>query len=85
MSNDGKYFACRDTAQNVTLFKKEMGKGDPYKSQEWQYSNKKKSHEIEITSIAFGESLDENEEVRLRLFSVGRDRRVIEYDVYSSN
>jgi WD40 repeat protein len=39
---------------------------------------------MEITSIAFGESLNENEEIKLRLFSIGMDRRLFEYDVYAS-
>ena len=43
-----------------------------------------KTHEIEITSVAFGESLDENEDLKLRLFSIGKDRRLFEYDVYKS-
>jgi WD40 repeat protein len=39
---------------------------------------------VEITSITFGESLDEHGNVRLRLFSIGKDRRLFEYDVYLS-
>lgn len=61
----------------VTLFKKDV------QTDLWSFCNKKRSHEIEITSIAFGEYLDENEEMKLRLFSVGKDRRLIEYDVYT--
>lgn len=59
--------------------------GDPSKPIEWQFNGKRKTHEIEIASIAFGESLDENEEIKLRLFSIGKDRRLFEYDVYASN
>jgi WD40 repeat protein len=40
---------------------------------------------VEIASISFGESLDENEEIKLRLFSIGKDRRLFEYDVYASS
>jgi hypothetical protein len=40
---------------------------------------------MEIASISFGESLDENEEIKLRLFSIGKDRRLFEYDVYASS
>jgi hypothetical protein len=40
---------------------------------------------IEVADICFGESLDENEEMRLRLFSIGKDRRLFEFDVYASN
>jgi hypothetical protein len=28
---------------------------------EWQFNGKRKTHEVEITSISFGESLDEND------------------------
>mmetsp|Transcript_5412 Transcript_5412/g.4960 ORF Transcript_5412/g.4960 Transcript_5412/m.4960 type:complete len:276 (-) Transcript_5412:537-1364(-) len=52
---------------------------------EWQFASKKKTHEQEITAIAFGESLDRNSEVELRLFSIGKDRRLFEYDILNSN
>jgi len=39
---------------------------------------------MNISSISFGESLDENEQMKLRLFSVGIDQQCIEYDVYNS-
>ena len=39
---------------------------------------------MDITSIAFGESLDENEEIQLRLFSIGKDRVLFEYNVRES-
>src|SRR5215217_5420468 len=68
----------------VSLFKRDHLQGDPSKPIEWQFNGKRRTHEIEITSIAFGESLDENEDMKLRLFSVGKDRRLFEYDVYAS-
>lgn len=85
MSNDGLFFATMDKNCCVCLFKKDHLQGDPSKPIEWQFNGKKKTHEVEITSIAFGESLDENEQLRLRLFSIGKDRRLFEYDVYASN
>lgn len=42
------------------------------------------SHEIEVSSIAFGHGLDESGKPMLRLFSIGKDRRLFEYDVYQS-
>ena len=51
---------------------------------EWQFNGKIKSHEKEITSICFGESLDEKEQIMFRLFSIGMDRRLFEYDVMGS-
>jgi len=61
MSNDGLYFATMDKNCCVCLFKKDHLQGDITKPIEWQFNGKKKTHEVEITSIAFGESLDENE------------------------
>ena len=74
-----------DSNQCVCLFKKDYLQGDTTKPIEWQFHGKRRTHEIEITSIAFGESLDENGQTKLRLFSIGRDRRIFEYDVYASS
>ena len=74
-----------DSNQCVCLFKKDYLQGDTTKPIEWQFHGKRRTHEIEITSIGFGESLDENEQTKLRLFSIGRDRRIVEYDVYASS
>ena len=84
-SMGGKYFATMDSRQCVCLFKKDYLQGDTTKPYEWQFHGKRKTHEIEITSIGFGESLDENERTKLRLFSIGRDRRIFEYDIYASS
>lgn len=84
-SMGGKYFATMDTNQCVCLFKKDYYMGDTTKPIEWLFYGKILSHEIAITSIAFGESLDENENTKLRLFSIGKDRRIFEYDVYNSS
>lgn len=65
VANDGiggKYFATMDSNQCVCLFKKEHLLGDTTKAIEWQFHGKRRTHEIEIASIAFGESLDENEQ-----------------------
>ena len=85
MSHDGKCFAVSDTNRCVCLFKKDYPHGDKTKNMEWQFNGKMLSHEIEITSIAFGETLDEQEQPMHRLFSIGKDRRLFEYDVYASS
>ena len=72
---DGMYFAVSDTNKAVCLFKKE---------QEWKFTGKILSHEVEVTSIAFGRGLDEQGQDMHRLFSIGKDRRVFEYNVYES-
>ena len=85
MCNDGPYFACSDSNRCVSLFKKEYtltnGQIDQERPKEWQFSGKIRSHQIEIAAICFGKSIDENDQVQQRLFSVGRDRRCFEYDV----
>ena len=42
------------------------------------------SHTVEITSICFGMSLDENDQMQHRLFSIGKDRKCFEYNVATS-
>ena len=83
VSRDGKYFACADVANGVSLFKKERylddGTEDP--EAEWQFCGKHFTHQIAITSICFGEELDENDQMLHRLFSVGADRRCFEYNI----
>lgn len=82
VSSDGKYFAVSDTNKCVCIFKKDHPHGDSSKPIEWQFSGKIMSHEIEVTSIAFGQGLDEQGQPMHRLFSIGKDRRLFEYDVY---
>lgn len=41
------------------------------------------SHTVEISSICFSNSLDEND--TLRLFSIGKDRRCFEYNVANAS
>jgi len=84
VSSDGKYFAVCDLNAAVSLFKKDHLNGDPMKPVEWQFNGKIKSHEIEISSISFGQGLDIEGNPMLRLFSIGKDRRCFEYDVYQS-
>ena len=83
VSRDGKYFACSDVGNGVSLFKKERylddGSEDP--EAEWQFCGSHKTHQIAITSICFGEELDENDQILHRLFSVGADRRCFEYNI----
>ena len=80
-----KYFATMDVDNCVCLFTRGHKYDDPNEPIEWIFNGKVRSHEIEITSIAFGESLDENEEVQLKLFSIGKDRMLFEYNVKDSS
>lgn len=65
VSKDSKWFATADPDCGVCLFKKDHKYGDPSEPIEWIFSGKRRTHEIEITSIAFGEYLDENEQMKL--------------------
>ena len=85
VASDSQHFATMDVENCVCLFKRDHKYGDIKEPIEWVFYGKIKSHEIEITSIAFGESLDEREEIQLRLFSIGKDRNLIEYNVRESS
>lgn len=84
VANDSKMFATMDRDCGVCLFKKDHKFGDPREPIEWIFTGKRRTHDLEVTAITFGEYLDEDEQMKLKLFSVGRDRRMFEYDVYSS-
>ena len=81
VSNDGMYFAVSDLNKAISLFKKDIKAADSSKGAEWKFAGKIISHEVEVTSICFGDGLDENDLPIHRLFSIGKDRRVFEYDV----
>lgn len=64
------------------MFKKDSPVGKDTGSQpEWIFNGKIKSHEIEVTGLCFGQSIDENDQVQHRLFSIGADRMCFEYDI----
>jgi cilia- and flagella-associated protein 251 len=78
---DGKYFATSDSRNCVCLFKKDHFNEDEKDEISWFFTGKILSHQVEITSICFGQSLGDDSQMQHRLFSVGRDRRCFEYDV----
>ena len=81
VTRDGKYFATSDSRNCVCLFKKDRLNDDENNEIAWFFTGKMQSHQVEITSICFGESLDNESQMQHRLFSIGRDRRCFEYDV----
>ena len=81
VTQDGKYFATSDIKNCVSIFKKGHLNDEENSEIIWQFSGKIMSHTREITSICFGQSLDENDTMQHRLFSVGKDRRLFEYNV----
>jgi hypothetical protein len=42
-------------------------------------------HTLPIRSIAFADSTNEKGELKLRLFSIAEDKKLVEYDVQGSN
>lgn len=84
-SNDGKAMVTTDEDKRVALFKWEHRRNNPDLPMEWVYCGSVKSHYKKINGVAFGESIDERERTVLRLFSVGDDRKLIEYDTNSTD
>ena len=84
ITDDGKFFACSDKNRTVSLFKKDHPVGDPSGIHEWQFNGKVLSHEIEVSSIAFGSKIGIDGQREHILFSIGKDRRLFEYNVYKS-
>ena len=83
VSDCGEYFASMDSFRCVCLFRK--GRMDPSKPIEWLFNGKVLAHNDQITGICFGEGLGDNSERKLYLFSVSRDRTVVEYDIAASS
>lgn len=84
ISDDGQYFATSDSNDGVALFKKDHPNGQTHLEKEWFFNGKIHSHDIEITGLCFGQSIDENDQILQRLFSIGADRRCFEYNVRES-
>jgi hypothetical protein len=80
ISDDGLFCATSDSTRAVSLFKKSKTYDQEDKQVEWWFLGKHRTHSREITSICFGHSLDENNQIKHRLFSIGKDRRIFEYD-----
>ena len=82
---DSQHFATMDEDNCVCLFKRDHKYGDENEPIEWVFYGKVRSHDIAITSIAFGVSLDQKDQKQLRLFSIGKDRALFEYNVRDSS
>lgn len=82
VSEDGQYFATSDTHNGIAIFKKDAtGSKDSNAQLDWIFSGKIRSHDIEITGLCFGHSIDENDQIQHRLFSIGADRKCFEYNI----
>lgn len=82
ISDDGLFMATSDSTRAVSLFKKGRQYDAEDKEVEWWFTGKHRTHQREITSICFGYSLDENNQIKHRLFSIGKDRRLFEYETH---
>jgi len=82
-SGDSQYLAVADDFYSISLFKYDYKDEDQDKGKEWSFSGKVRTHLNTIRSIAFGESQTESGEIKLRLFSIGDDKMLVEYDIYN--
>ena len=64
VSADGKHFVCSDSNNCVSLFIKDHVLQDPEQEIAWNFWGKVMSHTVEISSIAFSNSLDENDQLQ---------------------
>jgi WD40 repeat protein len=79
-SENSSDFAIMDDHSCVSLYKLEKeGSGE-----EWIFNGKSKSHFTEVNDICFGETLEGQEMKRHKLFSIGEDRFMFQYDVAQS-
>lgn len=84
-ASDSKHIATMNEDLSVCLFKIDHKFGDPTQPKEWVFSGKCRAHLLRIRSISFGESLTDKGDIKLRLFSIGEDKKLIEYDVHNSS
>jgi cilia- and flagella-associated protein 251 len=80
-SQDSMHLATSDEAHCVLLYRYTHRDENSKKPIEWAYVGKHQSHQKAITGLLFGRSA----EGRTRLISVGKDRRLVEYDVDGSS
>ena len=70
---------------SVCLFKIYHKFYDQTQPKEWVFFGKVRAHLLPILSISFGESLTDKGDIKLRLFSIAKDKKMIEYDVHNSS
>ncbi len=80
-SDDSKWFACYDESHSVALFKYGIDESLEDKTVSWFNVARIQSHTLPITSLSFGKYLSDKGVMHHRLFSVGKDMMLIEYDI----
>jgi hypothetical protein len=82
MSGDERYIAARDNGC-VTLFK--YGRySEAVEKESWYFNGRLKSHDQDVTSIAFF-NYKEGDSIKSYLFSIGKDKYMVRYDIYQSS
>ncbi len=82
-SPDSLWIACADADMCISLFHYTNKNEDPTKPVEWVYVGKFRGHWKTVTALVFCPPADEESE--LRLFSIGEDRVMQEYDLLNSH
>ena len=78
-SENSDYFAIMDDVNCVSLYKVEnSGECD------WIFDGRLKSHQTTINDICFVEMFNKGQKMQTMLYSIGDDKRLIEYDVEQS-
>eukprot|EP00743_Colponemidia_sp_Colp-15_P001768 GILK01001931.1.p1 GENE.GILK01001931.1~~GILK01001931.1.p1 ORF type:complete len:943 (-),score=124.32 GILK01001931.1:124-2952(-) len=82
-SETSRHVATADADRSVCFFRIGHRHDDRNLPEEWIFSGKNRAHARSISGLSFGLSRD-GEVPRIRLVSVGEDRKLVEYDVANS-
>ena len=78
-SENSDYFAIMDDHSCVSLYKLETS-GDC----DWVFNGRLKSHQSDVNDICFVEMFNKGQKLQTMLYSIGEDKRLVEYDVEQS-